>query len=201
MLCPYCNSNLIAEQGIFICPNFHGTLMSGQLLGNINHINVDDSRSSSTNDSLNKKILCPNCHNEMEKVNYNDTGILIDSCPNCPYRWLDRGEISKIKLAKPKINPNDLIFLSDLQSTTQAIAPNPNLYNTTLVNPWVESFVEGVAAGNESKTLGLLGGLATYSLTKVMIKSKFFRVIDAIFIIFFIILGYLILKQLKLISK
>ena len=200
MLCPYCNNALISEQGMFVCPNSHGTLIFGGLLAQISEIKInDDDRNNIP--QVNKQINCPNCHKTMIKLNYNDTGILIDSCPNCPYRWLDRGEISKIKNTKAKILPDDLLFMSNLQYQTQKIAPSPDIDDPTIVSPEWESYIQGRASNNENTTLGLLAGMSFYGLVTGMIKSKFYRIVGPIFIIIFIVLGYLLIKSLKSITK
>ncbi len=38
-------------------------------------------------------ITCPSCGNPMGKIPYNGGQTMIDSCSNCPYRWLDAGDI------------------------------------------------------------------------------------------------------------
>ena len=41
-------------------------------------------------------ITCPNCHNQMAQVDYDETQVQIDSCEHCPFRWLDADEPGKI---------------------------------------------------------------------------------------------------------
>jgi len=39
---------------------------------------------------------CPQCNSQMVELEYNNTGILIDSCQKCEGIWLDGGEFEKI---------------------------------------------------------------------------------------------------------
>jgi Zn-finger nucleic acid-binding protein len=32
----------------------------------------------------------------MQNLDYQNTGVKIDSCTNCPYRWLDANEITAL---------------------------------------------------------------------------------------------------------
>jgi hypothetical protein len=174
--------------------------MSGGLLGQISEIKIND-ENPIVSPQINKQINCPNCHKTMTKLNYNNTGILIDSCSNCPYRWLDRGEISKIKNTKAKIHPDDLLFLSNLQYQTEKIVPSPDIDNPNIVSPEVESAMKSLSAFKEESALGLMAGMGLYGLVTGIIKSKFIRVVAPIFIIIFIILGYLLIKASKSFSK
>ena len=39
---------------------------------------------------------CPKCRDNLVAVDYGDTGVEIDYCPQCRGVWLDRGELDKI---------------------------------------------------------------------------------------------------------
>src|SRR5436305_4122052 len=144
MRCPICNSPLTETDGVFMCPLGHGTLMSGKLLGELKELNIpDEAPSTLAQDTAKKSLNCPHCSAPMQKVNYNDTGIIIDSCTNCPYRWLAAGEIEKIEEYKPNIHPQDLLFLVGLQDKTRALASG-NTDTGGDVNPEVPLYAGGL---------------------------------------------------------
>ncbi len=204
MHCPICNNPLTEMDGVFMCPSGHGTLMSGKLLGELKELNIpDETPSAQSQDTAKKNLICPHCSAPMQKVNYNDTGIIIDSCTNCPYRWLAAGEIEKIEEYKPNIHPQDLLFLVGLQEKSKALASD-NTDTGGDVNPEVPLYVgvlggsiRGYMAGSDSRTLGWLTGAGMYGLITGMIKSKVVRIIAPIVILGFIVLGYMLLKQLN----
>jgi len=178
--------------------------MSGKLLGELKELNIpDETPSAQSQDTAKKNLICPHCSAPMQKVNYNDTGIIIDSCTNCPYRWLAAGEIEKIEEYKPNIHPQDLLFLVGLQEKSKALASD-NTDTGGDVNPEVPLYVgvlggsiRGYMAGSDSRTLGWLTGAGMYGLITGMIKSKVVRIIAPIVILGFIVLGYMLLKQLN----
>jgi Zn-finger nucleic acid-binding protein len=94
--CPICD-NKLSETGdeLYECPHGHGCLLHGSDLIKLRNKDVKltftKENISSTN---NKTIDCPSCGSVMEKVPYSMTSILIDSCNNCQFRWLDGGELT-----------------------------------------------------------------------------------------------------------
>lgn len=207
MHCPTCNRELIEKDSIFICPAGHGTLMAGKLLGELKQLDIPDEPAAGGARSDDKKILtCPHCSGQMQKVNYNDCGIIIDACTNCPYRWLDAGEIKKIEDFKPNIHPQDLLFLEGLREKTEAIAVHINAEDTE--NPEVPLYggkwgglARGLMAGDDKRTLGWLLGAGMYSLIVGIIRSKVVRVIAPFVIIGLAILFYLIFKAMRVIVQ
>ncbi|QQS18042.1 zf-TFIIB domain-containing protein [Candidatus Saccharibacteria bacterium] len=149
------------------------------------------------------ELVCPHCGAIMNRVDYNSTGIIIDSCIKCHYRWLDRGEFGKIIEFKPRINPDDLLFLLDLKLKTEAIVtkgsddPNPEV---PLSSGVLGGLIRGNMAGDSRRTLSYLAGAGISGLIIGIIKSRFIRVLAPFIIIGFIILGYLIMKQMQLID-
>lgn len=204
MNCPICNRKLVEEDEVLICPAGHGTLMTGKLLGELRRLNVPDEAPTAKLPDDKKSLICPNCSKRMQKVNYNDTEIIIDACTNCPYRWLDAGEVEKIKDFKPKLSPEDLLFLEGLREKTATLTgrsatnddPNPEVLLSSGV--WGGA-IRGGAAGDDRRTLGYLVGAATYGLIAGAFKSKFIRIIAPFVVIGFIILGYLIIRQIQII--
>jgi hypothetical protein len=48
--------------------------------------------------NLNRHLTCPACGGTTHPVNYgDDSGLIIDKCPQCGGAWLDKGEIEKIE--------------------------------------------------------------------------------------------------------
>lgn len=43
-----------------------------------------------------KPVMCPTCQDGMVTLDYDQTGVMIDYCPQCKGIWLDRGEFKKI---------------------------------------------------------------------------------------------------------
>lgn len=41
-------------------------------------------------------LICPNCKTNTKAINYGDTSIEVDYCPDCKGIWLDKGEFKKI---------------------------------------------------------------------------------------------------------
>ena len=41
-------------------------------------------------------LHCPQCDNALVSINYDDTDVEIDFCPNCKGTWLEKGEFKKI---------------------------------------------------------------------------------------------------------
>lgn len=201
MNCPICRQSLTKNKGVLVCTAGHGTLMSGKILGELKNHNLGDYPTTSKSVVNSQQgIICPNCSASMHKVDYNSTGILIDSCANCPYRWLDAGEIAKIETFKPKINPEDLNFLEELKQKTDELStvttedPNPRL---PLYSSGWGGLIRGNMAGNSRRTLGLLAFTGISGLVVGIKNSKLVRVVAPFFIIGFIILGYLIYQQVR----
>lgn len=97
--CPICKTVMTVMKYWYACKNQHGILIQGKDLINFKkgQLKINESTQASTS---HKTIVCPNCKQEMKPVNYLRKGIIIDSCTNCVFRWLDAGEAKK--LSQPK---------------------------------------------------------------------------------------------------
>lgn len=87
--CPMCGKALINDSEYLSCPNKHGLLTGG---GNLKKLKF--SNKHNPNEKLEEEniLICPGCKHKMYKVKYNLGKTVIDSCRNCPYRWLDVAE-------------------------------------------------------------------------------------------------------------
>ncbi len=196
MLCPVCQIELVHEGTVLACPSRHGILVTGKVLQERETISVDDKGDSQAVNTK-QQLTCPNCSAAMQKVNYNDTEIIIDSCPNCMYRWLDTGELAKIRNYKPNPNAENLLFLLDFDDKLKSVSndqienPNPDVPLTSGV---VGGLVKGGMAGDDKRTLSFMLTAGISGLIIGMIKSKFMRIVGPIFIIGLGILFYMILN-------
>lgn len=43
-----------------------------------------------------KQLPCPNCNKALVAINYSDTGVEVDYCPDCKGTWLDKGEFEAL---------------------------------------------------------------------------------------------------------
>lgn len=93
--CPICQKTMVLNTDWQTCPANHGILINGRYVIEIRY------KELAAPVELAKPvehgvITCPNCHNQMQPVNYQQTGVIIDSCNKCPFRWLDSTEAAKI---------------------------------------------------------------------------------------------------------
>ena len=95
--CPLCQEHLTRTPRWHECPRGHGYLLTGKELAEIRQrqLTVPDTGVSDT-PVTHLQINCPVCGNRMAQTNYASSTTVIDTCPNCRYRWLDGGEQGKI---------------------------------------------------------------------------------------------------------
>ena len=103
MQCPVCkNSMVILELDkveIDYCPSCKGIwLDNGELELLMEDQDEDKKQKSfkSVNDVPEKKYRCPICNKKMDKVEYEDSQIIIDRCKNEHGLWFDKGELSSL---------------------------------------------------------------------------------------------------------
>lgn len=95
--CPICKKVLIPNDYVYACPNGDGFLLSG---GELVRLRDGDIKLPYTDKKVidrHSPLECPICHHKMSHVPYTHSRLIIDSCSNCPYRWLDAGEIPKLQ--------------------------------------------------------------------------------------------------------
>lgn len=92
--CPICTKTLTNNDDYYACQDGHGYLLTGSSLGKVKKgdIILEHMQPVPTERPLGK-LRCPSCGHSMNHVNYTGGETVIDSCPNCVYRWLDSGEL------------------------------------------------------------------------------------------------------------
>lgn len=98
MHCPICHTEMSYHVHWHECPNGHGRLLHAQKLlgfrrGKIKYATQAEIQKEVTRT---RRLLCPHCGKEMLPTQYLTKELIIDSCSECPYRWLDAGELAKI---------------------------------------------------------------------------------------------------------
>lgn len=92
MQCPRCQADLRGEDGQYRCEKGHGVLLSGAQLIRLKKPIARRRILTEAQLAEEPGADCPNCMLGMKPVNYQQTGIVIDACVQCGYRWLDNGE-------------------------------------------------------------------------------------------------------------
>jgi Zn-finger nucleic acid-binding protein len=197
MRCPLCNQQLAKRSGVFVCPKGHGTLVTGRYLSDIEQAANWPENADKVSSDTKQALTCPHCSHTMYKVNYNGTGIIIDACAHCHYRWLDAGEITKIKSFKPNMIAADLLFVAELDHQMRKEAgrkvgeANPRL-------PLQGSYRFGAEALGDSRArLGAIAGQGLYGIVRGLKESKASRIITLTVLVIFAVLFYLIFIDAK----
>ncbi len=102
--CPICSAEMTADQDWYQqCPEGHGILISGRYLVKLRdgEVNVKLAKTVDLSSLRINLINCPKCGNIMQRVNYQESGTIIDVCQNCTLRWLDANELAKV--INPKV--------------------------------------------------------------------------------------------------
>lgn len=92
MQCPRCQASLRGEDGQYRCERGHGVLLSGAQLIRLKKPVAPQRILTETQLAEQPGVDCPNCMLGMKPVDYQQTGVVIDACMQCGYRWLDNGE-------------------------------------------------------------------------------------------------------------
>lgn len=99
LLCPICQKAMTLTDKWQACPDGHGILINGRYLAQLHHqeLSVDP---LPNNPMAHGPLTCPNCKHPMEGVDFEDSGVTIDTCTNCVFRWLDANEVAEISSGK-----------------------------------------------------------------------------------------------------
>ncbi|MCP4170166.1 MAG: hypothetical protein GY758_05250 [Fuerstiella sp.] len=134
--CPVCQETLctgqVEEHPVLYCDDCYGLLLKNEDFGAITRIRrtrragleAEACRPLNPGE-YDRKISCPNCRAQMEVHPYYGPGnIVMDSCPQCQYVWLDHGELCTVEQAEggrqPEVMP---LYLNDGGGVT--IIPTP----------------------------------------------------------------------------
>jgi Zn-finger nucleic acid-binding protein len=90
--CPTCQKPMAMEHNIHVCPDGHGILISGRELLQL-HDGSLKLQVTAPRPQQHGALMCPFCKHEMLISNYLEGKTVIDSCPNCTFRWLDADEV------------------------------------------------------------------------------------------------------------
>lgn len=103
MQCPVCKDPLIILEldkvEIDYCPFCKGIwLDSGELELLLENKSDDETiyNFKPANHLLEKEYRCPICKKKMDKVEFEETGIMIDKCKNDHGLWFDKGELNSL---------------------------------------------------------------------------------------------------------
>lgn len=87
LLCPVCQRTMTNMDAYFSCPQGDGILVMGNKLKSLLKSKKLSKPPGSSKQT--RQLNCPSCRQNMVHVAYNASDTYIDSCSNCPYRWLD----------------------------------------------------------------------------------------------------------------
>jgi hypothetical protein len=101
--CPLCSTLLSNAEDYLYCPNGDGILLKGAALLRLHAGQLTISITLLTpHGDTTTDLICPGCHNQLEKVAYLNGQTKIDSCIYCPYRWLDATDLLQIESLQKK---------------------------------------------------------------------------------------------------
>ncbi len=99
MDCPICGVRMQPAESWLACVNNHGILVTGRQLLQLRSAADPKILATAlkTEDQItNRTLTCPYCRSAMKETVYQNTGIGVDVCPSCRYRWLDYKEVAEI---------------------------------------------------------------------------------------------------------
>ncbi len=104
MNCPRCNARLEIGEICMQCPRGDGYLITGEQILRARSVdksllvtemtNIEKTETETTANAT--KLQCPYCGSDMNPSTYQNTNIIINVCTHCPYRWVDKNEITAI---------------------------------------------------------------------------------------------------------
>jgi len=97
LTCPVCQADMPNVDSHFSCPSGHGILLTGKHLTKLKDGELQIAAQNSVDTQKRGDIPCPACGQIMHPTPYNGRlDLIIDSCTNCPYRWLDTPDVHAI---------------------------------------------------------------------------------------------------------
>lgn len=202
MKCPFCKNTLKAHSDEhYICPVGHGTLLSSSILNDIEELSITDTTSAGKTRLQHQPISCPKCSKVMQIVDFNSTNILIDACTKCHSRWLDAGEVHKIKTHKPDIKPADLLFLAkvdaEIKKASNYVVEEANPRLPLQGSYRAGSEVVSLWSNNSRVRLGSIAGQGLFGIVKGLMHSKTSRYLTLLTLAVFALLFYFVIIDSK----
>ena len=108
MKCPCCNTDLkskmIKNVEIDECYKCKGIWFEDDELrkakdstdSDLNWMDFEIWKNKDKFKALSRNLVCPKCSQTLVAVDYTDTNVEIDYCPQCKGTWLDKGEFKKL---------------------------------------------------------------------------------------------------------
>ena len=135
--CPSCSDCLQTAQldgrPILYCPGCYGMLVRRDHFGAI--VSERRSRRAGQEQAVasaiepgvhSRRLRCPACEGSMETHPYYGPGnVIIDSCANCDYVWLDHGELSRVERSAGGREPANMLLPIDLTGLTTHSSNEP----------------------------------------------------------------------------
>jgi Zn-finger nucleic acid-binding protein len=121
--CPICKLHLEPfVEDTYTCPDNHGVLIAeGHLADEDGQVTQQiEAREGSTLEALpgrGHSISCPHCEALMDRVDYNFTGVIVDVCTRCKYRWVDQDQLAKLEALPMTLTATDAEFFSKLKKS------------------------------------------------------------------------------------
>jgi len=106
--CPICNKPMLTNKSWRSCTDGHGILIGENELEGF-HDQLINIPADATKAVTHPPLTCPGCQSHMKEIDYRYSGINIEVCTNCTFRWIDADKISKIFSGKSlnKISNSD----------------------------------------------------------------------------------------------
>lgn len=136
--CPTCRQTMckgkIEDRPVLFCGGCYGLLLKNEDFGVIvrrrrgrrEGCEREPGRPLAT-EQYQRQICCPNCRSQMEVHPYYGPGnIVIDSCYQCQYIWLDHGELRTVERAEGGPEPRPLPLHVNSDGDVTIIPPPPN---------------------------------------------------------------------------
>jgi Zn-finger nucleic acid-binding protein len=108
MKCPCCNADLkckmVKDVEVDECNQCKGIWFEDDELrkakdstdSDLNWLDFEIWKHKDKSQARARNLACPQCNQTLVAIDYADTGVEIDYCPECKGTWLDKGEFKKV---------------------------------------------------------------------------------------------------------
>lgn len=119
MICPVCNESMIVLElnkvEIDFCTNCSGIWLDRgelELLYSFDESENELQKLFSETSTINEKSYkCPLCRKRMKKIQFNNSELVIDKCPDNHGLWFDKGELEKLLTLKKNSSSEKILTL------------------------------------------------------------------------------------------